>query len=452
MPDFLPPGPRGSENLNYMRWMRSDTLKLFSELAANYGELACVQLGPQRVCLVTDPQLIQRILVNDNKLFKKGRFLEMARELLGDGLLTSEGELHRQQRLLIQPMFHRQMIRSYAGIMVDWSLRARERWKDAQELDLAQEMMRLTLGIVGETLFGSNVEQEAAGVGQALETVLDLSIINRPLQILLRKLPSPERQRFQQAKSLLDRTIQNIIDLQRQSEPGAHHNLIGLLMAARDENSGAGMSDKLIRDEALTLFLAGHETTANALSWSWYLLSRSPRVEALFHRELDKVLAGRAPTVDDLPALSYTRQILTEAMRLYPPAWTLGRRVLQDYPIGQFLLPQDSIVVMSQYLVHRNPRFYADPLAFRPERWTPEFKQRLPKFAYFPFSGGQRNCIGEAFAWMEGTLLLACIGQRWRFECLAEPQLQPMVTLRPRKGLKMRVHARSASRHPTLVA
>ena len=442
MPDLRPPGPRGPENLAFVRLMRQGAMQMFGELSARYGEVSVVQVTPRlKLCLVLDPALIQRILVNDNAKFKKGRFLELAKDLLGEGLLTSSGEHHKRQRMLIQPMFHRQMIRGYADIMVDWSEKFADRWSDGQTFDLAREMTKLTLAIVGETLFGANVEEDAADVGHALEQVLDIGIINRPLKMLTRNWQRPGGNPKLEARALLYRTIQKVIDSHRSGSDG--HTLVHLLLEARDEN-GQGMSDELVRDEALTLFLAGHETTANALAWTWYLLSQHPRAEAMFHQELDQVLGGRAPTVDDLPKLTYTRQLLTESMRLYPPAWTLGRRTLEDYALGRWVLPKGSIIVMSQFYVHRSPRFFSDPLSFRPERWTPEFKRDLPKFAYFPFSGGPRNCIGEAFAWMEGTLLLATLGQRWKFSLLPGQRVEPkpMVTLRPRDGLQMRAEAR----------
>lgn len=440
MPVLLPPGPRGAESLAYLRLMRRGPLEMFQQLAAAYGDLSAVRLGPQWLCLVLEPALIQRILVNDNARFKKGRFLELAKDLLGEGLLTSEGAHHHQQRRLIQPMFHRQMIRSYADIMVSWSEKFSQRWRDGESFDLAREMMKLTLGIVGEALFGADVEQDAAEVGRALETVLDISVLGRPLT---RNLPTPSRQRFFAAREVLYRTIQQVIDGHRSGRAGGQ-TLIDLLLEARDE-AGQGMPDALVRDEALTLFLAGHETTSNALSWTWHLLAQHPRVEALFHAELADVLGGRSPTVDDLPRLIYTRQLLTEAMRLYPPAWTLGRRALEDYALGPYVIPRGTVVVMSQFLVQRSPRYFTEPLAFWPERWTADFRHRLPKFAYFPFGGGPRNCIGEAFAWMEGTLLLATLGQRWRFHQLPHQRIetQPMVTLRPRYGLQVRLEARS---------
>lgn len=447
---MLPPGPSGPESLSFIRLMRRNPLDMFQRLQQQYGEISSIQLGPQLICLVTEPALIHRILVHDNSRFKKGRFLELAKELLGDGLLTSEGELHKRQRLLIQPMFHKQMIRAYAEVMAVWGERFANRWQDGQELDLAREMMKLTLAVVGETLFGANVEDEAPDVGRAMEEVLDITIAHRPLAQLLRRLPTPSRERFTTAKGLLDKTIQTIIDSHREhvsdtsSEVSRRQDLIGLLLAARDEN-GDGMSDQLIRDEALTLFLAGHETTANALAWTWCLLAQSPRVEQLFHQELDTVLQGRAPTAEDLPELKYTRQILTESMRLYPPAWAMGRRALEDYQLGPYQIPKGSVIIISQYLVHRNSRFYTEPERFIPERWTADFKQQMPKYAYFPFSGGPRNCIGEAFAWMEGILLLASLGQRWRFKLLEPAEnvgLQAMVTLRPRNGLPMRLESR----------
>jgi cytochrome P450 len=435
------PGAPMSEAVSQIFDFRHGPHHFFARMAATYGDICRCYFGPQPVVLLSDPEYIRRVLTVDHRQFKKGRFLEMAKDLLGEGLLTSEGELHTQQRRLIQPMFHRQMIRSYGDMMVHEGERARARWQPGQALDIAEEMSRLTLAIVGRTLFDADVEGEAQDIGEALTTVLEMfNLIGRPLALIARqlKLPTASLRRFEVAKGQLDATIYQIIADHRAGK-NTRPDLIATLLVARDEDGDNGMSDQQIRDEALTLFLAGHETTANALAWTWHLLSQSPRVEAQLHQELEQVLAGRLPTVDDLPQLVYTRQILTESMRLFPPAWVIGRRALHDYELDGYLIPKGSVVVMSQWILHRDGRWFDEPLSFRPERWNEGLKQRLPKFAYFPFGGGPRNCIGEAFAWMEGVLLLATLAQHWRFQAVPGFPVEPLplVTLRPKHGLRL---------------
>jgi len=301
-----------------------------------------------------------------------------------------------------------------------------------------QEMMRLTLAIVAKTLFSTDVDSEADEIGVALTEVFSLfEIILMPFSEVLEKLPLPAVRRFKRARKRLDETIYRLITERRASGNDAG-DLLSMLLLAQDEEGSGGMTDEQVRDEALTLFLAGHETTADALTWTWYLLSQNPEAQAAFHAELDRVLGGRLPSFEDLPQLRYTESVFAEALRLYPPAWGIGRRALEDYPIGDFVIPARSVVLMSPYVVHRDLHWYPDPLTFRPERWSVEDPSR-PKFAYFPFGGGARVCIGERFAWMEGTLLLAAIGQRWRLRL--EPghpvERHARITLRPKHGMRM---------------
>jgi cytochrome P450 len=368
--------------------------------------------------------------------------------LLGDGLLTSEGDHHRRQRRLVQPAFHRDRLAGYGAVMVDRAAIARDRWQPGQPFDVLQEMMRLTLAIVAKTLFSTDVDSEADDIGTALTQVFDLfEVILMPFSELLEKLPLPAVRRFKRARKRLDETIYRLIAEHRASGRDTG-DLLSMLLLAQDEEGSGGMTDIQVRDEALTLFLAGHETTADALTWAWYLLSQNPQAEAAFHAELDQVLGGRLPAFDDLPQLRYTERVFAETLRLYPPAWGIGRRALEEYQVGGFLIPARSVVLTSPYAVHRDPRWFPDPLAFRPERWSTEDPSR-PKFAYFPFGGGARVCIGERFAWMEGTLLLAAIGQRWRLRL--EPghrvETQARITLRPKYGMRMRAEARASGQH-----
>ena len=441
----LPPGPRPLLPLANLLAIRRDPLAFFMRLAGQYGELAFFKMGPQPVFLLSHPDYIRDVLITHNKMFMKGEGLQRAKRLLGEGLLTSEGEFHLRQRRLAQPAFHRQRIAGYAQTMIDFSLRARERWKAGVEMDVAREMMRLTLAIAGKTLFDTDVEAEADEIGDALSRAM--AMFNRltlPFSQLLERLPLPSTKRFEQARARLDATIYGMIEERRRNGED-RGDLLSMLMQARDEEGdGSGMTDEQLRDEAMTIFLAGHETTANALTWTWYLLSLNPDAEARLHAEIDEVLQGRPPAAEDYPKLRYTEMVLAEAMRLYPPAWIIGRRALQDYPIGNYVAPARSILVMSQYVMHRHPQYFPAPERFDPERWTPEAKESRPRFSYFPFGGGPRVCIGESFAWMEGVLVLAALAQQWKFRLVpGHPVVpQPLVTLRPRYGMKMTLEAR----------
>jgi cytochrome P450 len=328
---------------------------------------------------------------------------------------------------------------------VEHAARARNRWQPDETLDIWQEMMRLTLGIVGKTLFDADVEAEAPEIGRALTSVMQLfDRITNPLGNLLDKLPLPSNVRWLKAKARLDSTIHRIIEEHRATGVD-RGDLLSMLIAAQDEEGdGGSMSDAQLRDEAMTLFVAGHETTANALTWTWYLISQHPEVEARLHEEIDLVLQDGIPTADDVPKLRYTEMVFAESMRLYPPAWTLGRRVLSDYQVGDYVLREGSIVLMSPWVTHHDERYFPEPFKFDPERWTSEARESRPKFSYFPFGGGPRVCIGEQFAWMEGVLLIATIAQQWKMRLAPGQQVEPkpMVTLRPRYGLRMLLESR----------
>jgi cytochrome P450 len=333
--------------------------------------------------------------------------------------------------------------------MAEYGARRRARWQDGETLDMAQEMMSLTLAIVGKTLFDADVEGEAKTIGGALTDIMHMfDRLTTPFPWLLELLPLPSNRRFARARARLDETIYRIINERRATGEDRGDLLSMLLLATDTEGDGTGMSDQQLRDEAMTIFLAGHETTANALTWAWYLLAQHPEVEARLHEEIDGVLAGRLPTADDFPRLRYTEMVLAEAMRLYPPAWAIGRRAISDYQIGDYTVPARAIILMSPYVMHRTPRYYPDPLAFDPERWTPAAREARPKFAYFPFGGGPRVCIGEGFAWMEGVLLIATIAQQWRMRLVPGQTVapQPMITLRTKNGIRMRLEKRASGR------
>jgi cytochrome P450 len=432
------PGPKGHLLVGMLPEFRKDPPGFLEKMARQHGDVVYIPLGRQHIYCISHPDAIRHVLVTHQNKFKKSRMLERARVLLGDGLLTSEGQHHRRQRRLVQPAFHRDRLAGYGAVMVDRAALVRDQWQSGQPFDVLQEMMRLTLAIVAKTLFSTEVDSEADEIGVALTEVFSLfEIILMPFSELLERLPLPAVRRFKRARQRLDATIYRLIAERRASGNDAG-DLLSMLLLAQDEDGSGGMNDEQVRDEALTLFLAGHETTADALTWTWYLLSQNPQAEAAFHAELDRVLEGRLPSFEDLPRLRYTESVFAEALRLYPPAWGIGRRALEDYPIGDFVIPKRSVVLMSPYVVHRDPRWFSDPLTFRPERWSVEDPAR-PKFAYFPFGGGARVCIGERFAWMEGTLLLAAIGQRWRLrlEPAHRVERHARITLRPKHGMRM---------------
>jgi cytochrome P450 len=437
---ILPPGPKPIVPGANLFAIRRDPIGFLMKLASEYGDLAYFKLGPQPVFLVNNPDYIRDALVTHNKSFMKGEGLQRAKRLLGEGLLTSEGEFHLRQRRLAQPAFHRQRIAGYARTMVEYAARMRDEWRDGETRDVAREMMRLTLAIAGKTLFDAEVEDEADEIGAALTTTFEMfNRVMMPFAQVLDRLPLPATKRFQKARGRLDATIYRIIN-ERRASGEDRGDLLSMLIAARDEEGdGSGMTDEQLRDEAMTIFLAGHETTANALTWTWYLLSQHPEIEARFHAEVDDVLKDGLPSAEDFQRLRYTEMILAESMRMYPPAWTIGRRALGDYSIGGYTIPARSILLMSQYVTHHDPRYFPEPFRFDPERWTPEARESRPKFSYFPFGGGPRVCIGESFAWMEGALVLATMAQKWRLRLApGHPvEMQPLVTLRPKHGMKV---------------
>jgi cytochrome P450 len=421
--------------------MRRDPLGFLTRAAREYGDVARFRMGPIDLHLINRPDWIRDVLVTNAASFHKGRGLERAKRLLGQGLLTSEDPVHLRQRRMIQPAFHHQRISSYGAAMVELADRLAGRWAAGETRDVAHEMTRLTLAIVGRTLFDADVETEADEIGAALTAAMQLfgRSIALPYFEILDRLPLPSNRRFDRARARIDATIARLISERRRS-PGRGSDLLSLLVEASDtEGDGSRMSDAQVRDEAITIFLAGHETTANALAWTWYLLSQNPEAEARLHAELDAVLGDRAPAVEDLPRLRYAESVLAESMRLYPPAWILGRRVLTPYAVGGFDIPAGSIVVVCQWVTHRDARYFPDPERFDPERWRPEIRDARPKFSYFPFGGGPRVCIGEGFAWMEGVLVLATIARRWRPRLAAGQKIvpAPSITLRPRHGIRM---------------
>lgn len=436
MPRF-PPGPSSLEAFRGMLPARGMTgfPVFFRKTAARYGPIASSRMGRARFYYVSEPAAIEEVLVTAGRSYVKGRGTQRLERLLGKGLLTNNGASHLRQRRLVQPAFHRERIAGYAATMVRRAEAFADGIRPGETLEIDAAMGRLTLGIAAETLFGAEIDDQADTIGRALDEAMESFPISlTPIGELLDHLPwVPIVRRFLNARDELDTIVYGLIEARRKDPAAAGRpDVLGMLLAAGD--GPGGMDVRQIRDETMTIFLAGHETTAMALTWTWWLLAQHRDVVHRLRAELDAVLGGRAPTMDDVPALRFTRDVIAESMRLYPPAWILGRRAIEDAPLGPWTVPKGSIVLMSQWLTHHDPRFWREPDAFRPERWTNGETGGLPKFAYFPFGGGTRVCIGEAFAWTELILILATIARRWRFEAapgLTELTAQPSVTLRP---------------------
>jgi cytochrome P450 len=436
------PGPRAQYPGQFFIRMASDKLALFADMA-RHGDVSRIQVGPQAVVLLMHPDDIRRVLVTNQRTFVKGRATRRTKLMLGDGLLTSEGELHLRQRRLMQPAFHRERLADYGRVMATYAGRAADSWRSYDLLDAHEAMMRLTLAIAGRTLFDADVERDAREIGEALGLALRMfNYMIFPVGPILQRMPLRWVRDYHKGLTWLDGLIYRMIAERRAAGEVDRGDLLSMLLAARDaEGDGTGMDDRQLRDEIVTLLMAGHETTANWLAWTWYLLSQNPEAEARLHDELHRVLGGRAPAVEDIPRLEYTRRVLAEALRVYPPAWAVEREALVDFEVRGHRIEKGDIIVMSQWLVHRDPRWWVAPERFDPDRWAPDLDATRPKFSFFPFGAGTRICIGENFAWMEAALVLATMAQRWRlrYETAQPPIPEPLVTLRPKGGLMMRV-------------
>ena len=440
--DQRPAGPGNRRPLREFRATRNNMLGYFQNMAATYGDLSYVRFGMQKIFLFNHPDLIRDVLIQHNKHFAKSRGLIFAKKLLGDGLLTSEGEFHLQQRRMLQPLFHRERIATYGEVMAQYANQHQIAWRDGIEVDIAAEMMQLTLKIAGKTLFDTELHTRTEQLATALATAMELfPLFILPFASILDKLPIPMARRFQQAKRQMDDIIYEMI-AEHRAGGSNRGDVLSMLLNARDaESPNQRMSDQQIRDEALTLLLAGHETTAIALSWTLDLLARHEIVLQKLQAEIDAELGDSPPAAADIARLPFTKMVFTEAMRLYPPAYIIGRQALTEIEIAHTCIPKGATILMSPYLIHHDARFYDQPEQFNPDRWRHKAIESLPKYAYFPFGGGARICIGEHFAWMEGILVLATMVQNWQFQAI-NPQpssLDPSITLRPKGGVPMRI-------------
>lgn len=442
----FPPGLR--HNLLWYvlsKFRPGDPIALFQYLAREYGDIAHYKIGPHHLVFLNQPEYIREILVVQNDNFVKERTVQRTRMLLGEGMITGEGSQHRTQRQAAQPAFHRQQVAKYAEQIVVEASTVRDSWRDAQEFDMAGQMMRLTARIVAKTLFHTELGGDVDELIEAINSIMRLYnyLIALPAVDLLIHVRTPGLAGFAKAKKKVDAMVYRMIETHRQGTEDSGDLLDMMLRAEADFDSTRPdhvTRNEYIRDQVITIFLAGYETVANALTWTWYLLAQHPEVGEKLHEEVDRVVGSRTATVDDLPRLRYVEAVLAESMRLYPPAWAMGRRALDDFALGPYWLPAGTTVLISQFVTQRDARYFQNPLEFEPERFVAGGKNTFPKFTYFPFGAGVRQCIGEAFAWVEAELILVTLAQRWNFRLLPGQRVeaQPLITLRPRYGLKVR--------------
>jgi len=437
----FPPGPPNRLFGMLFGALQQDPLQYFTDMTQQYGDVWGMRIGNFRSFFINHPDLIEDVLVNKARLYHKGRILQANKYLFGEGLLTAEGDFWLRQRRLAQPAFHRERIAAYAATMADYTEQMLAKWCGGEERDVHQEMMNLALRIVGKTLFDADVTHEAREVGETLDMLLKIASNFGRTVLLPLWVPTPQNLRAKAGVRRIEKIIYRIIAERRKSGQDTG-DLLSTLLQVRDED-GTRMNDRQLRDETITLFLAGHETTASTLSWTWWLLAQNPAVEKRFHEELHCVLGGRAPTMDDLPKLTYLGLVLTESLRLYPPAWGMARLAEEEHEILGYPVRPGYGVAMAQWVVHRDARWFDAPLEFRPERWENGLAKRLPRFAYFPFGGGPRQCIGNTFALMEASVVLATIGQKFRLSVLPGQEVRPMasITMRPRNGIRVRLEA-----------
>jgi cytochrome P450 len=433
-------------DLMEFRQMTTDPMGYCERMVEKYGDVCYVPIPGVKNYFIHDPEVIKEILVTQAGKFSKSRLYKAMKRFLGDGLLTSDGNYHKQQRKLATPAFHKQRIQDYAQAMIKCTEDEISSWKDGDRVNISQSMVNITLQIVTNTLFGSTVESdELKKISRVFGRLLDVSghIFQNPIYLLCleKNIKLPVIRELYSLTAEIDTIITSIISSYRISEIHDRHDLLSMLMNATDEETGVGMSDSQIRDEVMTIFLAGHETTATALSWAWYLLGTHPKIEATFYNEIKEKLNGRMPTADDYPVLPITKNIFKETLRLYPPAWTFAREADEDVMIQGYHFPQGSVLCSILYIMHRKEKYFDHPHSFIPQRWEKEEMNDLPRYVYFPFGAGSRMCIGEGFAWMEGIMILATIASKFRLTLPDnfKTTINPVFTLRPKDSILMKV-------------
>ncbi len=437
--------PKGNSIAGHLIDLGNNPLDFLTDCGRNYGDIIPLQLGLTSACLIANPDYIEQVL-KDRNSFIKSRGFRALKTLLGEGLLTNEGESWFRQRRLAQPVFHQKKINGYGKVMVEYSEAITENWVDGEIRDVHADMMSVTLKIVMKCIFDQDVsEGEAKNVSHALDVAMNWFESKRKQNFLIWEwFPRPENIRYRNAIKNMDESIYSLIGQKRQSSEEGK-DLLSMLMQARDEDDNSQMSDKQLRDEVATLMLAGHETTANALSWTWMLLAQNPQVEDKLWNELKTVLNGRLPTVEDLVQLQYANMVIKESMRLYPPVAIFGRETVSDYQLDDYEIPAGCVVMMSQWVMHRNPKYFDNSEEFIPERWENDLEKRLPRGVYIPFGDGPRICIGKGFALMEAVLILATIAQKYKLTLIEDHPIvpQPSITLRPEHGIKVEITKRN---------
>jgi cytochrome P450 len=442
-----PDGPRFARRVFSGELFRQSAVDFMLNNAHRFGDLNHYTGFGRHIFQFNHPQLIEDLLLRDAGRHHRGLVMQRAKLVLGEGLLTSEAPLHLRQRRLAQPAFHRQRIASYGEIIGSYASEMTSRWQRGTVMDLHPEMLLLALRIVGKTLFDTNVAAEVEQIAQAVDSFMEfLPLAFLPFPETILNLPLPAMTRIRKGRAYLDRLIYRMI-AERRSDPGDRGDLLSMLLATVDsENGTGGMSDEQVRDECVTVMLAGHETTANALSFALWELARNPEVQERLYQECHAVLAGRAPAAEDYSSLGYAAQVFAEAIRLYPPVWVTARTAAEGYEYRGVTIPKGAILLAPQIVAHRDPRFWEDPLRFNPQRFTEENKSRRPRFCYFPFGAGVRQCIGEGLAWMEGVLILASVASHWKLSLPAGAAqnlpLHPAISLRPKSGLRLRLDRR----------
>ncbi len=420
---------------------RRSPLELLQRMAARGGEVVHARIGPRKLYLLNHPDLVRALLSHTGSALTKERALRLSRVVLGEGLLTSEGAFHRQQRRRIQPAFHQRQVAHCSGVIAAVVERHCHAWSDGEIVAVDAEMMRLTLEVAAQALFGTELGEEVEPLRRSVLAALQIFDRHRnPLAELLNRLPLPATLRMWRARRRIDRLVYRMIRERRGSRT-APPDLLSLLLATRDGRAGGPLTDRQIRDEIVTILLAGHETTALALTWSWYLLARHPEVETRLHAEVDEVLGGRSPAFEDLRKLVYTRQVVSEAMRLFPPVWAVSRQAVEEVTLGPYHFPRGATLMVCQYTLHRDPTHWPDPERFAPERFAADAEPPVRKFTYLPFSAGVRGCIGEHFAWTECILVMAAFAQRWKLRPREHGPigLHPGISLRPARSIEMQV-------------
>jgi cytochrome P450 len=453
--NLRPPGPPSRFFTGNFREFYSDLLGFFTRCAREYGDVTYFRLGRRPCLLVNDPDLIEQIVVKQNKNFVKPFPFRYTRKVLGNGLLTSEGSFWLRQRRLAAGAFHAERVAGYGSDMVESTTKMLDGWQNGETRDIHADMMQVTLDIVARTLFGADVTEQSDHIGESLLHALRSFSLNFGRRLPMPAwIPTSGNRRAKAAVRGLNQVVDQIVR-QRRAENMPRKDLLSMMLHARDEDDGSQMTDSQLADEARTFLLAGHETTAISLSWSFYLLATHPQIQQALGEELDRELGGRMPTAADMPKLKLTERVVLEAMRLYPPAFTIGREPLADFELGPYTIRAGTTIFMSQWVMHRDPRYFDDPEKFDPDRWLPERSAGRPKMAYFPFGGGPRVCIGNTFAMLESMLVLATVASRWSMRLVPaqEIKLAPVLTLRPRHGIQVVLSRRddprdSSSRKP----